>query len=190
MRYLGLDVSSVATGVSVIDQRADGSLELIFSDIIVTKSTWTMGRRLLTYAEALQTLLDRFQPDIVVKEGSFSNGFIKATQVLFKFNGVTELMCAQYGIAKLPEVQPTTIKKNIAGHGRASKLDVAEGLLQYINLDLSTLNEDQTDSIGAVLTYIKLYGMLSPLTSIAEANEQGRLQDELIKELAGNDEGK
>ena len=100
MRYLGLDVSSVATGVSVIDQRADGSLELIFSDIIVTKSTWTMGRRLLTYAEALQTLLDRFQPDIVVKEGSFSNSFetfIKFSCFLFKaFNTFSKISSSIY----------------------------------------------------------------------------------------------
>lgn len=187
MRFVGLDVSSVATGVAVIEQHPNGSLELLFSDVIVTRSTWHMGKRLLTFAEALQEVFDKYKPDIIVREGSFSNKFIKATQTLFKFNGVAELMTAQYGIAKLPEIAPTSIKKQITGNGKSSKGDVAEALLQYISIDLNDLTEDQTDAIGAVLSYIKLNGVLSTRERIIELEELGNEQIKALKEAMGDE---
>lgn len=167
-RFVGLDVSSVATGFAVVDMRPNGKLELVHTEIISTRGSDRMGKRLYQYTEALFALLNEYKPDYIIKEDIFSNRNIHSTQVLLKFTGVTEYVCYAYGIQTLFAYAPTTIKKNVAGDGRAGKDKVAEALDTYIPINYLEYTTDETDAIAAVLTHLNKVGKLVPRARIEE----------------------
>ena len=169
MIIMGLDVSSTSTGVAVVDLRPSGEICNVYSDIITTSSKMKVGKRLSIYINTLFGLLEEYKPDLVVKEGSFSNGRVHATQMLFRWNGATEYAVFEYGIDHIYEYQPTTIKKMLTDNGRASKEAVAEAIDPYIYIEnFDELIDDQTDAYATILTHIMKTSKAIKRSTIAE----------------------
>lgn len=181
VRYMGLDISSVATGVSIIDRLPNGSLKLVAHDVISSSYKKEIGLRLVMFAETLQTFLDEYQPDFIIREETINNRASNA--ILYKFLGVVQFLARNNGYDKTYEYYPTTIKKTVVGHGRASKMAVAEECSKYFTEDFDGLTEDETDSIGAVLTHLIKDDTLRIVT-VAEQQgykEHEKAQEELVE---------
>lgn len=179
VRYLGLDVSSVATGVAVVDRAPDGSLTLIAHDVITTSSKQEIGKRLVLFAETLQGFFDEYQPDYVVREETINNRASNA--ILFKFLGVAQFLASNNGHQKTFEYFPTTIKKEVTGAGRASKETVAECSQKYFREDLSTLTDDETDAIASVLTHLSKTSIITTVEDFDNQLEHDKEQEQLVE---------
>lgn len=185
MRFLGLDVSSVSTGVSVIDMSAQGELTVVFTSNIITNSKDANGKRLRIFAEELTGILHEFKPDYIVKESTVVR---MGTQlILAKFDGVFDLVLELEGYPKAFQYAPTTIKKVVAGHGRASKDAVAEAIQKYTAVDVSEMTNDETDSIAIVLAHIGKAFTLIPKAEITAAREFDERVQEALEEVADID---
>ena len=183
MRYFGIDLSSVSTGIAVIDREPDGALHLTHHNIISTNPKQYSGKRLVDFAEAAHYLLDEYKPDFIIKESTIAR--MGTQHVLLKFAGVMEFLACNEGYDKIIEYAPNTIKKAITGNGKASKEELANTLLDYIDFDLNELIGDETDAIAVVLTHFAKTGTLYTKKQIEEA----RTADNAVKRALAKIEG-
>lgn len=183
MRYLGVDLSSVSTGIAVIDREPDGELNLVFNTIISTNPKHYSGKRLVDFAEAYQWILDEYKPDFITKETTIAR--MGTQHILLKFAGVLEMVSCNMGYQKVYEYAPTTIKKEVTGDGKASKEKLAEALLSYVDFNKEELIGDETDAIGVVLTHLSKTSTLLTKEAIAEARDA----DKAIERALSNVEG-
>lgn len=184
MRFMAFDISSVSTGIAVLDQEANGNLTLVFTTNIITNSKDKTGKRLRIFAEEMTGLLNEFKPDFVIKETTIcrnGNQFIN-----MKFFAAFELVLELEGYPRYYEYAPTTVKKVVAGSGKSSKADVAEAIQIYTDVDVSDMTNDQTDAIGIALTHIGKTSMLIPKAEINAAKEFDEKQQEAM-EAVGDD---
>lgn len=181
IRFMGFDISSVSTGVSVVDMAANGELSVVFTTNIITSSKDKAGKRLRIFAEEMTGLLHEFRPDYIVKETTICR---MATQFInLKFFAAFELVLELEGYPKFYEYAPTSIKKTIAGHGRATKEAVAEAIKKYTEIDVTGLTNDETDSLGVVLTHIGKTATLIPKAEITAAREFDERVQEALEEV-------
>jgi len=157
MKYiLGLDISLTSTGYAVC--RLDrGKLEVIDKGRIKTYSSQPYGVRLQKIKTRIDILLEIYPIDLVIKEGGFTRGF--STQQIFRAVGVCELVCAERGHEKIEEIAPTSIKKFVAGYGKASKDEVALGVMDYVG-EMEFESDDVSDAVAVVIAYLVREGVL------------------------------
>lgn len=185
MRYMAFDISSVSTGVAVLDMEANGNITLVFTTNIITSSKEKAGKRLRIFAEEMTGLLHEFKPDYIIKETTICR---MATQFInLKFFAAFELVLELEGYPKFFEYAPTTIKKTIAGHGRATKEAVAEAIKAYTDVDVTDMTNDETDAVGIALTHIGKTATLIPKADITAAREFDERVQEALEEVADID---
>ncbi|MGR5994459.1 crossover junction endodeoxyribonuclease RuvC [Bacillus cereus] len=194
-RFVGLDISARSTGFAIIDRV--GSLDCMpymippnegqlflrhVGNIPIPASfkrqgetiKYTDGERLHTLRTSLWEILDAYQPDIFIKEGLAMNfSRFRASEIVAKATGIVEEVIAgdfyKESHQEVIEYKPSTIKKEIAGHGKADKLDVQKAVFKYFDPELfpskekrdKTIeyNDDATDAVASVLTHFKKNGM-------------------------------
>jgi len=156
MLVVGFDLSLSDTGWAVVEFR-NGDFRVVKHGHIPTikrkgKMVYPTGRRLQKIYKSISRIIEEYNPDVITREASFSNGNNLSTQQIFKVNGVFEMTMHQYNKEKSLEVYaPSTIKKTITGNGRSSKDDVANTIFRLT--DMRILNDNMTDAIGVALTY-------------------------------------
>lgn len=155
---LGLDISLTSTGYAVIELFEDGTLKLVDIGRIKTYAKDTDGVRLKKIKARLDILFDLYPISFVARERGFTKGNL-ATQQIFKATGVCEMVVAEKGIEDIIQYAPTTIKKYLGGHGRASKEDVARGVLEYFPRTVFE-SDDVSDAVAVVLTLLKDKGVI------------------------------
>lgn len=110
------------------------------------------GKRLEVIAKELMKLYKEHEPDVVVKERSFSNFRITATQQIFKVNGVWELFTYRKGYESFEELTATQVKKYVAGKGNAKKELVRQRVNELIDANIT--DNDITDSVAVLYAYL------------------------------------
>ncbi|AFQ96233.1 crossover junction endodeoxyribonuclease [Listeria phage LP-032] len=170
MIIVGIDLSSVKTGVAIVERDAYGNCNLIETRIIITHSTWDIGRRLDVFEKAMLAIWEEFQPDIIVREGGFVHGN-RATKILYKFYGVLDHLYYEFrnGEKKMNVYMPKAVKKAVTGNGNSSKQQVADALPRWIHMDNPLeYSDDETDAIAVALTFLKDIEELRSLSTRTE----------------------
>ncbi len=187
-RYIGLDISASETGVTILD-RGDftGRLSLVWVGHIKTvpsqgtgakKITFTDGERLRTIRASLYEILDKFNPQVFIKEGQGADmDKFRSVSLVSKATGVVEECCQSWWGKQPLEIYaypPSTIKKQVAGNGKADKEDVQKAVFKVFDsveysFKMRKLkgdkekrpywNDNETDSTAAILTYFKKEGI-------------------------------
>ena len=86
MRILAFDISSVHTGVSVID--GYGYIDLSSVGTIDPPPKFSIGQKLLYFEQAVKKLIKKYAPDEIVIEDIFHGPNAKTFKVLAQFRGV------------------------------------------------------------------------------------------------------
>ncbi|MGX7029790.1 crossover junction endodeoxyribonuclease RuvC [Vagococcus zengguangii] len=147
---LALDLSLTETGYAIC-KIEKGNFEVLEFGTIKTSSKDSMGYRLQLIESELIRIMQKWHPDSVVKEKSFSNRNITSTQAIFQV-----VRIASYAIWKELELVPidyaaTNIKKTLTGNGRASKEHLMEKVKALTNSEPT--NFDESDAIAVAYTY-------------------------------------
>lgn len=124
------------------------------------------------FAEAVQILLETYRPDYVVKEQTIAR--LATQHILIKFAGVLDMIAANEGFPKIYEYSPTTVKKVVGGHGRATKEAVLMGTTRYINWNepIDLVIDDISDAVAICLTHLDKEFVLVPLGEVEKAKEE------------------
>lgn len=149
MKYIyGLDLSMSCTGVAICDA---STFDIVYVGSIKTDAKKPHGHRLGQQRDFILGLMDKYPPqEISIEQGFTRNN--KSTQVIFRVHGVFNEAFkefVQYYYA------PTTVKKQVARTGQATKEAVAKHIKRKLpNIEFK--NEDESDAIGVLLTHLIL----------------------------------
>ena len=145
---LDLSLSSSGYAVGIVE---DGFLKVATFGHIDTKAYIKsgIGIRLNLIYDEISRLIAEYKPDYVVKEQSFSRN-AASTQKIFQVVGITILAAYQHGL-EVADIGQSTVKKQIAGNGRATKEEVAERIRQLTGV--STPVNDESDALGILIAY-------------------------------------
>lgn len=119
MLVLGIDPGTATTGYGVIKKNKN-SLEVLDWGLIETDKNGASGKRLNFIYIELLALIEKFSPDILAIEKIFFATNAKTAISIGQAQGVILLAAAKKGV-EVSEYAPGTIKKRVAGDGRADK---------------------------------------------------------------------
>jgi len=166
MRVLGIDPGLNATGWAVLERRR-GRNALIAAGVVRTRSSAPMADRLRCIHEGVSTVISAHAPEGAAIEQIFQHRSSESALRLGHARGVALLALSLSGLA-VGEYNPSTIKKSVAGNGRAGKSEVQRLVCALLGLP-KPLPQDASDAAAIALTHLARAGLQARLDAIAAA---------------------
>lgn len=165
MFIMGLDLSLSSTGVSIIN--CDGKIWATHRITTEKKNYINEDVRLNSIADSISFILKSYEGKIkrVAIENQYISRNSPSIMSLRKLLGVVARMIYKEHNIDIEYYAPTTIKKEIAGNGKASKEDVANAIYETYKYSLlkkysDRQGKDKTsdiyDAIAVALTALSL----------------------------------
>lgn len=145
---LGIDPGYGRTGYGIIT--AGQKPTVIDYGVIETAKTEEYSARLLTIHEAIENLIQYYQPVAVGLEELFFCKNVTTAIKVGQARGVIMLACTQAAIP-LHELNPMHVKQAITGHGGAEKQDMQKMVQLILNLSETPKPDDAADALGIAL---------------------------------------
>lgn len=152
VRILGIDPGFDRLGVCVLDK--EGNKEsLVFSTCITTSKKDSFEKRLVAIGKELEDILKKYTPNELAIETLFFTNNQKTIITVAEVRGICIYLSYKNNV-ELFEYSPPQIKLAIAGHGKASKEDIALMVPKILKqpLLIGTL-DDEIDAIAIALTH-------------------------------------
>jgi crossover junction endodeoxyribonuclease RuvC len=119
MLILGIDPGTATTGFGLI-KKEKNKLEVVDFGLIKTEKNGTAAKRLASIYKQVKVIFRASKPDVMAIERLFFATNAKTAMAVGQAQGVMLFAAAQSNI-EVAEYAPGTIKKVIAGDGRADK---------------------------------------------------------------------
>jgi crossover junction endodeoxyribonuclease RuvC len=149
---LGLDPGTRHFGWGVV-RRTGTRLGHIAHGVFDVEQHGALGARLVAIEAQLEDVIGRFRPEQASIESLFFAKDAQAAAKLGHARGVAILVCARAGLPFF-EYPPARVKRTVAGHGRAEKLQVARMI--RIVLGLSDVpRPDAADALAIAVTHLQ-----------------------------------
>lgn len=150
MKILGIDPGLHLCGYACIE--VDGNNEnLIEAGVIRIKTSLPLEAKLNQIAEDIQTILERFAPQMVAVEELYSHYAHPRTAILMGHaRGVILQKMAAAGV-QIKSFSATRIKKSLTGNGHASKEQIQRTIQTLLALPQVPEPPDVADAIAAAL---------------------------------------
>ena len=146
---LGLDLSTRCTGWGMVAWKDSLPPAYVASGVAEWKPKTPLGDVL---RDLSRFLVDAQAKGLtaVVAEDIFVGPNRQTVLSLAEMRGVVRHVCCAFDTPLLL-VAPSTVKKQLAGHGRASKGQVAQAVGLRLGIDVSEMPPDQTDALAVAL---------------------------------------
>ena len=156
MRIIGIDPGLGRVGYGIIEVQKEKK-KFLDCGVIETNKNKREEDRLYEIFNDLNTLIDHWRPDIAAVEKFF---FYKSSTTIsvVQARGVIMMVFASKGI-KVSEYAPSQVKLTIAGSGKASKKEVIEAVMYYLNLSHKPKPDDSADALAIALTKLNEDGI-------------------------------
>lgn len=169
---LAMDLSLSSPGFAILALEHNGREYVpivLESSAIKTRQAAKHGEKLTQIQAEVKRYFIMYQPVMVVREKSFSR-FAASTQAIYKVNGVCDLTVYGFGHKEMGEIATTSVKKLVAGSGKASKEEVADAAFIRLQIenkheyytDKGVLIDDKTDALAVGLAHYIEQGMIAP----------------------------
>ncbi len=172
MLILGIDPGTATTGFGLLEtndlDNGQAKYKVIEWGLIETSKDDNPGQRLSEIHKQMNELLERMSPEIMVMEKVFFATNAKTVIRVGQAQGVILLAAANYNVL-VEEYSPMTVKKMVAGNGRAKKKEVEIAVREiFPSLDLKdlknsslqtrkktkTLIDNAVDALAIALTHV------------------------------------
>lgn len=163
MRVLGIDPGLNATGWAVLE-RARGRSRLVAAGVVRTQARWPMAERLHTIHGGVVAAIEAHAPEGAAIEQIFQHRSSESALRLGHARGVAMLALHAAGLA-VGEYNPSTIKKSVAGSGRAGKPEVQRLVMALLGLR-EPLAADASDAAAIALTHLARAGLQARLAAL------------------------
>ncbi|HIF37994.1 MAG TPA: crossover junction endodeoxyribonuclease RuvC [Gemmatimonadetes bacterium] len=154
---LGIDPGTIVTGYGVIQCTSSNEFSLRECGVFRTSSKQLLGVRVREIYDEVKTIIDRFDPDVVVVEDVFVGKNARSALMLGHVRGVILLAAEVCGVP-VAQYTPREIKKAVAGNGNATKDQVAFMVQKRLRLKEVPSPSDASDAVAAALSYSLLGG--------------------------------
>jgi crossover junction endodeoxyribonuclease RuvC len=150
VRILGVDPGSRVCGYGVIDERA-GELRYVECGVLTAPEDRAMEWRLGELARGLKDVIAERAPTVVAIEDVFSHQNPRSALALAQARGMALAVVGLQGLV-VASYAPASVKKAVAGSGRADKGQVARMVQTLIGLR-SLPRVDATDALAVAITH-------------------------------------
>lgn len=142
MIVLGIDPGTATTGFGVLSIEND-VLDALSFGLISTDKDGKAGDRLIKINKEFSALIKKIKPDIIAIEKLFFATNAKTAMSVGQAIGVIIFTAAQNKI-EIVEYAPGTIKKMVAGDGRADKKMVQHAVREVLGPKVRSRNHGKT----------------------------------------------
>lgn len=152
VRILGIDPGFDRLGICILDK--EGTQEtLVFSTCLTTNKKDAFEKRLVAIGCELESIILKYHPQELAIETLFFTTNQKTIITVAEVRGICIYLSHKHK-ASVYEYSPPQIKLAIAGHGKASKEDIAMMVPKILKQQLliHTL-DDEIDAIAIALTH-------------------------------------
>ena len=149
MRIIGIDPGLAIVGYSIIDIK-NGEHILVSSGSIQTDKTKTDASRLFEIETDMQTIIDKYKPDMASVEKLFYFKNQKTIIPVAEARGVI-LSVLEKNSIPIYEYTPIEVKQMITGYGRATKNEVAKIVEMTVKYKKIPKLDDTVDSIAIAI---------------------------------------
>ena len=146
MRVLGIDPGIRTTGFGIIDSNIN-RLSLIACGTINPKVKDSLPLRLNHLFEEVDSIINKFSPDVFAIEDMFYSKNVKTAMILGQARGAMIIAAAQANI-NIFEYAPRKVKMSVCGNGGASKEQVQYMVMKILNLKDIPGTMDVSDAIA------------------------------------------
>ncbi len=158
MRILGIDPGTATTGYGLVESNGNGESKVISWGLIDTDKDLLKERRLEIIYKQTLSLIKLHSPDVFVMEKIFFATNAKTVIAVGQAQGVL-LLAASKTKVHVVEYAPGTIKKVIAGNGRAKKKEVQKAVRKILGSKVKSAAHKKThfdnaaDALAVALTH-------------------------------------
>lgn len=168
MRVLGVDPGLTRCGVGVVDGGRARDAACVDVGVVRTPPDMELQSRLLAVADALESWLDTYQPEVVAIERVFSQHNLRTVMGTAQVSGVVALAAARRNLPVAFHT-PSEVKAAISGSGRADKRQVTAMVTKILGLATAPKPADAADALALAICHIWRGPMLARL---AQAESQ------------------
>ena len=133
LRILGIDPGSRRCGYGVVERIGPGRLRYLECGVIEPARSGALHARLAEIYSGLAEVIDELSPTHVAVEGVFHGVNARSALQLGQSRGVALLAAGERRL-EVFEYAPATVKRQVAGHGAASKEQVQAMVLRLCAL--------------------------------------------------------
>lgn len=151
MRILGIDPGFATIGFGVLEAER-GNCRLVQFGTITTPADLAFPQRLEMIYNDMNTLLDRFAPDVVAIEELFWGHNVTTGIGVSHGRGVILLSVAQRQIP-IHEYTPMQIKQAVVGYGLATKQQVMDMTKRLLKMEKVARPDDAADALAVALCH-------------------------------------
>ena len=148
---LGVDPGTARTGYGVLASR-ERTLSLLECGVVRTRPRRPLADRICHIFEAMQSIIERFQPSVLSVEKVFQGKNAQSALTLGHARGAILLAGALAGV-QIAEYSPTAIKKPVVGTGRATKEQVGFMVKTHLRLASAPSPDDAADGVAVALCH-------------------------------------
>lgn len=142
MRILGIDPGTATSGYGVIDVNK-GIIGVVGWGLIETDKEGSTANRLEAIYEKTGEIIKNYTPDVFAIEKIFFATNAKTAIAVGQAQGVMMLSASKAKV-KVAEYAPGTIKKMVAGDGRAKKKDIQKAVRRILGNKVRSKNKKRT----------------------------------------------
>lgn len=158
MLILGIDPGTATTGFGIIRVLGD-TFNVVNWGLIETLADSTPEARLSSIYSQINHIIEKYQPDAMAIEKVFFSNNAKTAIRVGQAQGVMLLAAGQHHIP-LAEYAPGTIKKVVAGDGRADKKIMQEAIVKHLGARVTgkvgkkTHFDNAADALAVALCHV------------------------------------
>ena len=151
MIILGIDPGYAITGYALIDY-TDQKFKVLDYGLVTTKANSYFPERLLLIERSLETLINKYKPDVMAIEELFFSRNTTTAIGTAQARGVAVVTGARY---KLPvfEYTPKQVKLAVTGYGNSEKIQVQEMVKVLLKLNKIPEPDDVADALAVALCH-------------------------------------
>ena len=146
MRVLSIDPGIRTTGFGILDSKLN-KLSLIACGTIKPRVSDSLPLRLNYLFEEVDSIINKFSPDIFSIEDMFYSKNVKTSMILGQARGAMIIAAAQANV-KIYEYAPKKVKMSVCGSGSASKEQVQYMVMKILNLKEIPGSLDVSDAVA------------------------------------------
>jgi crossover junction endodeoxyribonuclease RuvC len=168
-KILGLDVSTISTGWSIVDCKNNKMYLIDYG--CIERHKMSIPEALVNFERELTNIIEKFKPDVVSAEAPFVGQNRNTIQKLANFHGVMMMTLQKYKIP-INYYAVMTLKSKVLGgiktknpdgtkkDGKQMKLEVQAKVIETFgkNNFKKSLNDDMSDAISCCMTYVIMDG--------------------------------
>lgn len=149
---MGIDPGTRNVGYGIV--AASGNrLRCVVSGCIRTKGD-EMAHRLVTIHRGLQEVIEAHHPECAAIETVFAGKNVKTAIAIGEGRGVAVLSAAELGL-EVFGYEPATVKRSVAGNGRAGKEQIQEMIRVLLGLPGLPETDHEADALALAITHIR-----------------------------------